>query len=112
VLTYAIGLLERTVTIGKESQRAVRSALADAEERLAEMKTRVERSELLVTILTDAVARGEIRRTPVASARGSSNIRKRGTKKKREKKSRRRVEREREAVHQVGEQRRKGDYCG
>jgi hypothetical protein len=36
----------------------VRSALADAEERLAEMKTRTERSELLVTILTDAVARG------------------------------------------------------
>jgi hypothetical protein len=31
VLTYALGRLERTVTTGKESQRAVRSALADAE---------------------------------------------------------------------------------
>jgi hypothetical protein len=57
VLTYALGRLERTVTTGKESHRAVRSALADAEERLAEMTTRGERSELLVTILTDAVAR-------------------------------------------------------
>jgi hypothetical protein len=95
VLTNALGLLDRTVTTGKESQRAVNSALEDAEERLAEMKTRVERSELLVTILTDAVARGKIRRTPVASALGSSNTRKRGTNNKREKKLRRRVERER-----------------
>jgi hypothetical protein len=51
VLTYALGRLERTFTNGKESQRAVRSALVDAEERLAEMTTRAERSELLVTIL-------------------------------------------------------------
>jgi hypothetical protein len=42
----------------------VRSALADADERLAEMTTRVERSELLVTILTDAVARGGNQENP------------------------------------------------
>jgi hypothetical protein len=64
VLTYALGRLERTVKTGKESQREVRYALADAEERLAEMTTRAERSELLVIILTDAVARGGNQENP------------------------------------------------
>jgi hypothetical protein len=58
VLTSALGRLERTVVTVKESQRAVRYVLADAEERLDDMTTRAERSELLLTILTDAVARG------------------------------------------------------
>jgi hypothetical protein len=54
VLTYALERLELTVTTGKESQRAVCSALADAEERVAEITTRAERSELLVIILTES----------------------------------------------------------
>jgi hypothetical protein len=65
VLTYTTGRFERTITTGKESQRAVNSALAEVEERQAELTTRAELSELLVTIiLTDAVARGGNQENP------------------------------------------------
>jgi hypothetical protein len=57
----------------------------DAEERLAETKTLAERSELLVTILTDVVARGVHQENPSSKRARSSNTKKRETKKQREK---------------------------